>query len=285
MPEGDTIFRTARALTRALAGKPITGFRSNYALLTRFNDDTPLAGQTVERIEARGKWMLTFFSGGGILATHLLMSGSWHIYRPGEPWQVPARHMRIVIENSEYQAVGFHVPVAQIHTEQSLRGDRRIPQPALDVLRDEFDAGGTIERISACPSEEVGDVLLHQEVVAGVGNVFKSEICFVERVNPFCQVAQLGRDRIAGLVRTSRQLVAANVLEDSPDRIVTYRGQQRRTTHRSDPGESLWVYGRRGEPCRRCGEPIRSRLQGPDARVTFWCGNCQPMPDGTIIDG
>ncbi len=84
MPEGDTIFRTARTLGRALSGKPITGFRSNYPLLTRFDDDTPLAGQFVDQVESRGKWLLIHFSGGGTLATHMLMSGSWHIYRPGE---------------------------------------------------------------------------------------------------------------------------------------------------------------------------------------------------------
>jgi endonuclease-8 len=285
MPEGDTIFRTARALGRALAGKPITAFRSNYALLTRFNDDTPLAGQTVESVEARGKWMLTYFSGGGILATHLLMSGSWHIYRPGEPWQVAPRHMRIVIENRDYQAVGFHVPVAQMHTAQSIQRDRRIPQPAGDVLREEFDAGAAVDRKMSCTSEEVGDVLMHQEVLAGVGNVFKSEVCFVCGVNPFCKVAALSRSQIAELIATSKQLVAANVMEDSSDRIVTYRGQQRRTTHRSDPGESLWVYGRRGQPCRRCCERVLSRMQGPEVRVTFWCSNCQPMPDGSVIDG
>jgi len=135
------------------------------------------------------------------------------------------------------------------------------------------------------PFNEVGDVLLHQEVLAGVGNVFKSEVCFVNRINPFCKVGALARDEIEELIRTAQRLVAANVMEDSGGRIVTYRGQHRRTTHRSDPSESLWVYGRRGEPCRRCGEPIRSRLQGPDARVTFWCANCQPMPDGSEVDG
>ena len=89
MPEGDTIFRTARSLGRALAGKPVTGFRSTYPLLTRFNDDTPLAGQTVERVESRGKWLLIHFSGGGTLATHMLMNGSWHIYRPGDAGSKP----------------------------------------------------------------------------------------------------------------------------------------------------------------------------------------------------
>jgi endonuclease VIII len=283
MPEGDTIFRTARALTRALAGKPITNFRSNYPLLTRFHDDTPLTGQTVDRVESRGKWMLTYFSGGGILATHLLMSGSWHIYRPGEPWQVPARHMRIVIENSDYLAVGFHVPVAQMHTAQSLARDSRIPNPSRDILCREFDSEGAAARIMACASEEIGDVLMHQELIAGVGNVFKSEICFVNGVNPFCIVAALSRNAISALVNSAQQLVSANVLEDSPNQIVTYRGQRRRTTHGSNPSDSLWVYGRTGEPCRRCGEPIRSRMQGPEVRITFWCPQCQAMPDGTEI--
>lgn len=285
MPEGDTIFRTARALTRALVGRPITGFRSNYPLLTRFHDDTPLTGQLVERVDSRGKWMLMYFSGGGILATHLLMSGSWHIYRPGERWQKPASHMRIVLENSVCQAVGFKVPVAQMHSAISLARDRRIPQPAKDVLSSEFDAGAAAARITACAREEIGDVLLHQEVLAGVGNVFKSEVCFVAGVHPFALVADLGGEQIAALVAQSKHLVSANVLEDSGDTIVTYRGQNRRTTRASDPAASLWVYGRAGDPCRRCGERIRRRIQGPDARVTFWCPQCQPMPDGTDVDG
>ena len=123
MPEGDTIFRTARSMGRALIGKPLTGFRSTYPLLTRFHDDTPLIGQTVDSVESRGKWLLIHFSGGGTMATHMLMSGSWHIYRPGERWQKPASQMRILLENREYQAVGFHVPVAQMHTPQSLARD------------------------------------------------------------------------------------------------------------------------------------------------------------------
>lgn len=285
MPEGDTIFRTARALTRALVGRTITGFRSNYPLLTRFHDDTPITGQTVDRVESRGKWVLIYFSGGGILVTHMLMSGSWHIYRPGDRWQQPGRNMRIVLENSVCQAVGFRVPVAQMHTASSLARDRRIPNPATDVLNPGFDAEGVKQRLRACAHEEIGDVLLHQEVLAGVGNVFKSEVCFVTGVNPFCKVADLRSDEIDALVRASQNLIAANVLEDSGDTIVTYRGQHRRTAHTSDPTASLWVYSRNSEPCRRCGERIRRRIQGPDARVTFWCPRCQPMPDGADIDG
>jgi endonuclease-8 len=285
MPEGDTIFRTARALGRALLCKPVTVFRSTYPMLTRFNDDTPLIGQTVESVDSRGKWLLVHFSGGGTLATHMLMSGSWHIYRHGERWQRPRDHMRILLENNDYVAVGFSVPVAKLLKLQELERLLRIPAAAIDVLSSEFDAAQAATRLIACATEEIGDVLLHQEVIAGVGNVFKSEICFVTATSPFCRVAALDVARIALLIAAARKLVKANVLEDSGDTTVTYGGRQRRTTHKSDPGASLWVYGRQGEPCRRCGDRIRRRIQGPDARVTFWCPQCQPMPDGSDVDG
>ena len=285
MPEGDTIFRTARSLGRAFAGKTVTAFRSTYPLLTRCDDDTPLAGQTVNRVEARGKWLLMHFSGGITLVTHMLMNGSWHIYRHGEHWQQPRINMRIVIENSDYIAVGFRVPVAEMHTAQSLARDRRIPRAEIDVLSKQFDAEAAAQRILACAGEEIADVLLRQNVTAGVGNVFKSEICFITGVNPFCRVRNLRPERVRELVAAAQRLVGANVLEDSGDRIVTYGGKQRRTTNESDPAANLWVYGRAGEPCRRCGEPVRRRIQGPDARVTFWCASCQPMPDGNDLDG
>ncbi len=285
MPEGDTIFRTARNIGRALAGKPVTGFQSTFPLLTRFNDDTPLVGQIVDCVEARGKWLLIHFSGGGILTSHLLMNGRWHIYRKGERWQAPRIHMRIVIENSEYQAVGFRVPVARMHTEQSLARDLHIARTENDLLSAEFDAEAALDRLLARRGAAIADALLDQTVLAGIGNVFKSEICFVNGLHPFRAVGTLTREEAAATIASAQKLLKVNVLEDSGDLIVTYRGQQRRTTHASDPGASLWVYGRAGEPCRRCGEPIRRRIQGADARVTFWCPRCQPMPDGTDVDG
>jgi len=285
MPEGDTIYRTARNLGRALVGKPLIGFRSTYPLLTRFNDDHPLVGQTVDRVEARGKWLLIYFSGGGILTSHLLMNGRWHLYRHGQRWQLPRFHMRIVIENSEYQAVGFRVPVARMHTAQSLERDLHVVRAENDLLRSEFDAEDALARFLAQPTEAIADVLLDQAVLAGVGNVFKSEICFAQGLNPFRNVGTLTREEAIAVIGCARRLLKANVLEDSGDTIVTYRSQQRRTTHSSDPGASLWVYGRSGEPCRRCGEVIQRRIQGVDARVTYWCPCCQPMPDGSDVDG
>lgn len=285
MPEGDTIFRTARALGRALGGKPITGFRSTYPQLTRYNDDAPIAGQFVVNVESRGKWLLIRFSGGATLATHMLMNGSWHIYRPGQPWQQPRVNMRIVLETHDYIAVGFRVPVVEMHTPESLRRDRRIPNLESDVLSSTFDMQETMQRLSAHADESIGDVLLLQHVLAGVGNVFKSEVCFVTGVHPYCKVAWLNKNEVRAVIAAAQKLIASNVLEDSGNTIVTFGGRTRRTTHESRPGASLWVYGRAGEPCRRCGERIRRRIQGPDARVTFWCPKCQRMPDGTDIDG
>jgi len=285
MPEGDTIFRSARTLERALAGKTVTAFRSTYPLLTRFHDDTPLTGQTIVRVEQRGKWLLMHFSGSAILVTHMLMSGSWHLYRHGERWQLSASSMRIVIETADFIAVGFNVPLAEMHTAHSLARDNRIPPPASDVLGAEFDEQAAVDRLLACSDLELGDALLRQKVLAGVGNVFKSEICFATGLNPFRKVGTLAREQACQVVSIARRQLASNVLEDSGDRIVTYHGRRRRTTHASDPGESLWVYGRRGQPCRRCGEPIRHRLQGNDARGTYWCPRCQPMPDGVDVDG
>jgi endonuclease-8 len=285
MPEGDTIFRSARTLNRALAGKAITGFRSTYPLLTRFHDDTPLTGQTVETVESRGKWLLIHFSGGATLATHMLMRGSWHIYRPGERWQRPPGTARIVLENPVYHAVAFEVPIAEMHTPQSLARDRRIPPTAGDLLSENFDAESALDRVLSQPDEELGEVLLRQKILAGVGNVFKSEVCFATGLNPFRKVSTLTRDQLAQVIAVARRQLASNILEDSPNAIVTWRGIGRRTTNQSDPSANLWVYSRKGQPCRKCGERIRGRLQGVDARFTFWCPRCQPTPDGTDIDG
>jgi len=285
MPEGDTIYRTARSLGRALIGEPVIVFRSTYPNLTRFHDDAPITGRTVERVESRGKWLLIHFSGGATLATHMLMSGSWHIYKHGDRWLKPRFNARIVVENSRYIAVGFNVPVAEIHTPESLARQRRIPAIEIDVLSRAFDEAEVKRRLFAKSKETIADALLDQSILAGVGNVFKSEVCFVTGVHPYSRVTALTPVQIQSIIDTSRKLVRANVLEDSGDTIVTYRGRGRRTTHDSDPTASLWVYGRNGQPCRQCGEPIRRRIQGDDARVTFWCPRCQPMPDGSDVDG
>ncbi|MFC5863757.1 Fpg/Nei family DNA glycosylase [Acidicapsa dinghuensis] len=292
MPEGDTIFRTARTLSRALVGKTVTRFHSEYAQLASANDQHPFTGQIITKVEARGKYLLMHFAdpkdstseragSERILATHMLMSGSWHIYRLGEPWQDSRANMRILIETADFVAVGFRIPVARLHTPQTLTRDKKIPQTERDVLSEDFDAKAAVERLQKHGREELGNALVRQDVLAGVGNVFKSEICFLERISPFRKVDTLTDTQIKKLVAAAQKLLAANVLEDSGDLVVTFSGKQRRTTHSADPGDSLWVYGRKGEPCRRCSTTIQRALQQPNARSTYWCPVCQPLSTAT----
>ncbi|MGC1870406.1 MAG: DNA-formamidopyrimidine glycosylase family protein [Acidobacteriaceae bacterium] len=276
MPEGDTIFRSARALHRALAGKIVTRFETTYAHLASVDDEQKLAGRSIERVEARGKWLLMYFSGDLILVTHMRMNGSWHLYRAGEKWRRPRRDMRIVIETADWSAVGFAVPVAGFHSAASLLRNTIIPALGPDLLKQDFHLAGAIARIRERADDQIAEVLLNQMVIAGIGNVYKSETCFICGVNPFRPVRALDSSQLEQLVLTARKFLALNVAEDADGEISTYAGL-RRTTRTSDQSARLWVYGRRGEPCRRCGTPIEMRKQGAGARTTFWCPNCQPM--------
>jgi endonuclease-8 len=265
MPEGDTIFRAARTLNRALAGQVVTKFETQLAHLARVDYDTPVAGRIVESVESSGKWMSMHFSGDLTLLTHMLMSGSWHIYRPGEAWQRGRQQMRIAVHTESFVAVAFQVPVAEFHTAESLRRHPGVRRLGPDVLNDDFDPEIAVARLAGRPELETGVALLMQSIVAGMGNVFKSEVCFASGVNPFRSVGSLTAEELKALVSNARQFMLNNVRDTG----------FRRTTGRSDPSERLWVYGRRGEPCRRCGTAIESRKQGLDARVTFWCPRCQ----------
>jgi endonuclease-8 len=275
MPEGDTIFRAARALHRALAGRPVTRFESVFPALSRIDADSPIRGRTIERVEARGKHLLMWLSGDLVLRTHMRMHGSWHIYRPLERWRRPRHSMRIVLETEHCHAVAFDVPVAEFAATETLKRTPQIHQLGPDPLADDFDAREAADRIRARADVEIGDVLLDQTAIAGLGNVYKSEVLFAGRVNPFVKVRDLPADHIDRLVAVSVKFMRANVAENATSTIETFRAL-RRTTGRHDPGARLWVYGRGGKPCRRCGGPISRRRQGPHARSTYWCPRCQP---------
>ncbi len=275
MPEGDTIFRSARALGRALTGKVVTRFETALAPLASVNDNTPVSGRTVDNIEAIGKWLLIYFSGDLILVTHMLMSGSWHIYRTGERWRVPRRMMRCVIHVEGFETVAFNVPVAKFYTARTLERHSMIPKLGPDLLRADYDEAEARARVLARPDEEVASVLLNQQVLAGLGNVYKVEVCFLCAVHPFRKVASLTPAEVDDLLYQSRKLIGENVQENSDDTTLIYTGA-RRTTRSSSEGGRLWVYGRQGQPCRRCGTAILMRKQGPDARSTYWCPQCQP---------
>ena len=273
MPEGDSIFRAARALDRALAGRTVTRFESVFPQLTRIDADAPLRGRTIERVTSRGKHLLIWFSGDLVLRTHMRMNGSWHIYRPGERWQRPGHDMRIVIGTDAFDAIAFTVPVAEFNTSAAMERDLADVGP--DPLSEAFDATDAVRRLRDRADMEVADALLDQRAMAGVGNVYKSEVLFAAGVNPFVRVAELSDATLEKLVALTVKFMRANVIDGTTAAIVTYTGF-RRTTGRADPSARLWVYGRGGKPCRRCGSPIQRAKQGPHARSTYWCAKCQP---------
>lgn len=275
MPEGDTIFRAARAIRQALGGKVVVRFDTALAQLHQQDVQEPIRGRTVVDASSVGKHLLIGFSGDLTLRTHMKMNGSWHLYRPGERWRVGRQHMRVSIETSDFVAVAFNVPVAEFCRTSQLGRHVEIRQLGPDLLADGFDAEEAFRRIRQRTKEQIADVLLNQRVVAGIGNVFKSEILFLARVDPFAEVSKLSDDEITRLIEISLEALRLNVVDGKGDGIVTYTGF-RRTTRRSDPAARLWVYGRRGDPCRRCGAPIDYRKQGLDARSTYWCRSCQP---------
>ena len=274
MPEGDTIYRAAATLHRALAGKPVVRFASVFPALTRIHDDHPLTRATVERVSSAGKHLLMQFSNGYVLRTHMRMNGSWHIYRPGERWQRRAGDMRVLVATADFEAVGFNIPVAELVKKDRVVKHRELAQLGPDLLDDRFDRRDAVARVRAHPEMTAADALLNPRIVAGLGNVYKSEVLFACRVNPFAMVSALTDEQLACLVDTAQRLLRANVTGKLAP--MTTSTGYRRTTRRANPREGLWVYGRARRPCRRCGTPIAIRKQGHDARLTYWCPSCQP---------
>lgn len=256
MPEGDTIFRAARTLHEALAGKKVTRFETVLPALARVDDQTPIRGRTIERVAAAGKNLIITFSGDLHLRTHMRMNGSWHLYPAGQRWQRRRSDMRVLVATDDFEAVAFNVPVAELQTSASLARNEDLRRLGPDLLAEDFDAAEALRRMRERGGEAIADVLLNQRVMAGVGNIYKSEVLFLRGVNPFTPVSALTDDELAAIIETARKVMRMNVRPEGRN-------------------ERLWVYGRAGQPCRRCGTPIEMRKQGEDARVTFWCPRCQ----------
>jgi endonuclease-8 len=263
MPEGDTILRTARALDRALTGHALVRFEAPRLVGRR-----PRPGATVTGVEARGKHLLIHFDDGLSLHTHMRMTGSWHLYRPGAPWRKSPGAARAVVEVASAVAVCFSAPVVEIISEP----DRHPALAALgpDLAQDGADLDDAVARMDRLlpPTIEIGEALLDQRVACGVGNVYKSEVLFACGIDPSTPLAELPPARRRQLLETASRLLRANL--DGWSRTTITSG-----TPRSGSG-GLAVYGRVGRPCRRCGTPVRSRRQGDGARVTYWCPACQP---------
>jgi len=273
MPEGDSIFRAARALHQAFAGSSVTRFESMFPTLTRVNEDHPIAGRQVRSVTARGKHILMEFSGDLVWHTHMRMNGSWHLYKPGEKWHRPRREMRVLVETETRVAVGFNIPVAEFLTERDLARHRVLQALGPDLLDSDFDPVEVHRRMALRLRDTVAAVLLDQRVLAGIGNVFRSEILFLARVQPFTTIGELSEQERQRVIDQARKLLTANVLTRSQ---TLGPAVGRRTTRSMNPSVNLWVYGRGGRPCRECGTPIRVRKIGLDARAIYWCPACQP---------
>ncbi len=263
MPEGDTVWQAARRLHDALAGRVLV--RSDLRVPRLATSD--LTGRSVLDVTARGKHLLTRIEGGLTLHSHLRMDGSWRIFAPGQRWNGgPAHQIRAVLANAERTAVGYRLPVLElIRTEDE--GDRAVGHLGPDLLGPDWDADIALANLGKDPDRELGEALLDQRNLAGIGNVFKSELCFLLNVTPWLPVGELPADRLASLPELARKLLEFN--RDRPIRNTTGRR-----------GQDLYVYGRARRPCLRCGTPIRVAEQGDGSRErpTYWCPVCQAGP-------
>jgi endonuclease-8 len=277
MPEGDTLYRTAAALRPHLVGRVV----SRASARVPGPQVARVVGATVTAVDAVGKNLLVRFDNGLELRTHLRMHGSWHRYRPGEPWRRPAVRAVLVLEVDGTVAVCFDAPVVEL---LEVRAEGLHPPLAglgPDATADGFDRDAALRRLRerARAGTTVAEALLDQRALAGVGNVYKSEVLFIEHVDPFTRIADLPAATLGGLVDRARALLLAN------------RGSVARVTTgpagggeigiggpgmRRGRGGRLWVYRRAGRPCRRCGTLIRARRHGELPRTTYWCPRCQP---------
>ncbi len=269
MPEGDTLYRTAAGLRPHLVGRRVTAARSQGPGAVPQVDR--VVGAEVTAVEALGKNLLIRLDNGLEIRTHLRMNGSWHRYRPGERWRRPAGRARLVLEVPGAVAVCFDAPVVELLEQRTEALHPSLGALGPDLLSADFDAAEALRRL-ADPSRaatSIGEALLDQRVMAGVGNVYRSEILWIARVSPFLPVVQVDTDARTRLVAEARRLLLANATRS--------HGPARTTTagDRGAPGP-LYVYRRTGRPCRRCSTPIASARLGRELpRAVYWCPACQ----------
>ena len=266
MPEGDTIFRAARALRQALEGEAVTPSATSVGQVRALGEQR-LVGQTVAAVEPRGKHLLIWFAPSGLaLHSHMRMTGSWHLYRHGQRWRRQPHRVRFRLETAPWLALCFAAPVIEL-----LSADQVAHHPSLaalgpDALGEEPDLDEVRRRLAAVADTTIGEALLDQRVMAGVGNVYKNEVLFIHGVDPWTPVAEVDAVTRDALLDTAVQLLRRNVRP----------GQVRRvTTGAAGTGDELHVYGRYRRPCPRCHRPIAVGRQGDQGRLTYWCRSCQ----------
>ncbi len=260
MPEGDTVHLAADRLQRAFGGQRLTAFDLRVSAFAT----SDLSGVQVLEVVARGKHLFFRFDNELTLHTHFKMDGSWHLYQHGSRWRGPHHQVRAVLETDRWVAVGFRLPVVELMPTND--EFKVVGHLGPDVLGPDWDPDAALERLTAFPERAISEVLIDQRVMAGPGNVYKSEICFLAGVHPQTLVREIA-DTEAIVLLTKRTMEANRAT-----------GRQI-TTGDTRSGRGQWVYGRAGLPCRRCGTSIRREHDDAqlDSRVTFWCPSCQPI--------
>ena len=257
MPEGDTIHSAARRIRAALVGKPIVSIETPQPRHAMDRWPERLEGRAVTRVDAHGKHLFIRFEGDLTLHSHLRMTGWWGVYPRGRRWGRSPRSAWLVLRTADHEVVQFGGPVLELMTESRSRFDRRLAALGPDVLAGELDEGAVLARLRQDDqSRGVGDALLDQRNLAGVGNVWKSEGCFLAGLDPWRRLSELSDEQALAPVREVRPLM---------------REAAERGGHSREP----FVYERAGLPCRRCDTPVRARGQGDDNRTTYWCPRCQ----------
>lgn len=250
MPEGDTIWRTAVALRSQLEGKRVVAARPGS--LDR------LAGSTVTAVEPVGKHLIIRFDSGLALHSHMRMRGAWHIYRLGERWRRPEWQLKALIETEDSVAVCFGAPIVELVR----NANAKVAHLGPDILGDKWSVSDVVARARAQGSTAVGEILLDQRVIAGIGNVYRCEALWHCRINPWTAISDISDDELRALFETARQAM---------------RGNLRGGWERRFPGYGRGaVHGRGHRPCPRCNTLIKVKAQGEHARTTYWCPNCQP---------
>ena len=273
MPEGDTLARIAAVLRPLLVGRQIVAARGRPggAQLER------VVGARVESVESRGKHLLIAFDNGLTLHGHLGLHGSWHHYRRGEPWHRPAARAVAILETPDQVAVAFDAPTVELLDSRAVAIHPALRRVGADLADAAFEPGAGLAALRSPEraSQSIGEALLDQRVAAGLGNVYRSELPFIERVSPFAPVGALSDDQLRRMLEGGARLVRAN-----------NGGGARVTTPAGSPSR-LYVYSRTGRPCLRCGTPVRSTVTRPhetaNPRRVYWCPRCQPSAkaDGT----
>ena len=257
MPEGDTIHAAARRVGAALVGREIVSIETPQPRHAMDRWPDRLAGRPVQRVDAHGKHLFVRFDGDLTLHSHLRMGGMWGVYEHGRRWSRSPRRAWLVIRTPEHEVVEFDGPVLDLMTESRTRFDLRLAALGPDILAPDLDEPRFLSRLREDdPSRGIGDALLDQRNIAGIGNLWKSEGCFDSGLDPWRKVADVSDDEALAVVRRTRAR-----MQESVSRGGHIRGVQ--------------VYDRAGRPCPRCKTRIRARGQGDDNRTTYWCPACQ----------